>query len=761
MKKHNLPVILLRDLALLPYNVLRLEFENNNDNNVIDVSLLFHDGYLLVSSQIKDNISNVGVLSKIENKIELPNGNTRVDIRGIRRVKVNKYINIDRPSEPLESIISDFEIEKVDEKEEINLVNKIIKELKDYTNNIPYVSNSIINVIKNETKLDKIVDLIVFSIFSKEKIIEYLDIINPLERAYKLLEDIYNDKESFQIEKNIDSKIKKEMDSLQKEYFLKQKMKFIKEELGDSDSKSIEIDKLRNRVKKLNCNQKIKDRLNSEINRYEILPSSSLEVNMVREYIEWLLNLPWNKHTKDNNDLNYAKEILNKTHYGLEDVKTRIIEYLAVKKQTNSFKGSILCLVGPPGTGKTSIAKSIAEALGRKFVRISVNGIKDEAEIIGHRKTYIGANPGRIIQTMKKAGVSNPVFLIDEIDKMSTDYKSDPANTLLNILDREQNQFFSDNYIEEDYDLSNVLFILTANNIEDINGPLKDRLEIIKLSGYTEFEKADITKRYLIDSVLKENGIRNIKFSDNAISKIINNYTKEAGVRELRRQIDKIIRKIVTDINLKNKKITKLNITEKNVEKYLGIPKYSYNKILNKEVGIVNGLAYTVYGGDILPIEVNYYKGTGNLILTGSLGEVMKESASIAFSYIKANHKKFNIKYDLLVDNDIHIHVPEGAIKKEGPSAGIALTLVLVSLFNNIKIDSTLALTGEITLRGKVLPIGGLKEKSIGGLRSGIRTIIIPKDNVKDLDDIPLEVKNKIEFIPVSSFEEVFEFIKK
>lgn len=456
-----------------------------------------------------------------------------------------------------------------------------------------------------------------------------------------------------------------------------------------------------------------------------------------------------------------VKKELDNSHFGLEDVKQRIIEYLAVRQMSKEVNSPIICLVGPPGVGKTSLAFSIAKAIGKNFVKMSVGGIRDESEIIGHRRTYIGANPGRIISSMKKAKSNNPLFLIDEIDKMSSDYKGDPTSSLLSVLDREQNKYFSDNYIEEDYDLSQVLFVLTANYIENIPEALKDRLEIIEISGYTEFEKLDIVKKHLFPKVVKNNGLNKdfINISDNVILKIIRNYTKEAGVRELERQLDKIVRKVVTQIVMNNIKINKINIDEKVLEKYLGFEKYRYNTKTKSQVGVVNGLAYTVYGGDTLPIEVNYYKGQGNLILTGSLGEVMKESASIALSYLKSNYKLYKLDYDKITNNDIHIHVPEGAIKKDGPSAGIALTLAILSALSDKKINSDIALTGEITLRGHVLAIGGLKEKSLGALRSGIKKIIIPKENEKDLIELPKEVKDNIEFIKVKDFKEIYEVV--
>ena len=489
-----------------------------------------------------------------------------------------------------------------------------------------------------------------------------------------------------------------------------------------------------------------------------MLPIASPEVDIIRNYIDTLLKLPWENYTIDNDDLDDVKNKLDETHSGLEEVKTRIIEYLAVKQMTNSLRGPIICLVGPPGVGKTTLAFSIAKAMNRNFVKISVGGITDEAELIGHRRTYIGANPGRIISSLTKAKSSNPVFLIDEIDKMLRNYKGDPASVLLGILDPEQNKYFSDNYIELEYDLSKIMFIATANYLEDIPEALRDRLEIVNLSGYTEYEKLDIVKTCLLPRICREHGInyKGIEIKDEIILQIIREYTKEAGVRELDRILSTIIRKIVTTLAQKRITINKIIIDHKKIVEYLKEAKYPKNPKIKNEIGVVNGLAYTMYGGDVLKIEVNYYKGKGNLILTGSLGEVMKESATIALSYIKANAKYFDINYQMLLENDIHIHVPEGAIKKDGPSAGISLTTAILSSLKNIKIPSDIAFTGEITLRGNVLAIGGLKEKSIGAHRNKIKKIFIPEENIRDLNKIPDYVKNDIIYIPVKNYKEIF-----
>lgn len=771
--KSNLPVIILRRIILLPNNDIRLEFENDDSKSIVDVSELFHDNHVLVVSQInlleeKPNIHELekyGVVSKISHKMELPNGKVRVTITGLYRAQVHEYLNKNREDDILESIISKSEIDSISEKEEEAFTRKLYREMESYIKNLPYISNSVLSLIHNVTSLNTMTDIIVpYLQIDNLRTIEYLKQTSSLKRLEMILEDIYREKELFQIEKELDTKVRKEMEDNQKEYLLREKMKAIKEELGDTSLKDVEVEQIKERIEAIQAPEEIKVKLKNELRRYEILSNTSPEINTIRTYIEWLLDLPWGKYTVDNDQLENVRKQLDGSHNGLEKVKTRIIEYLAVKQMTSSLRSPIICLVGPPGVGKTTLAFSIAKAMNRNFVKISVGGITDEAELIGHRRTYIGASPGRIIQSMKKAKSMNPVFLIDEIDKMTYGYKGDPASTMLEILDPEQNRYFSDNYIEEEFDLSKVMFIATANNIEDIPEALRDRLEIVMLSGYTEYEKLDIARKYLLPKICKEHGVnvKGIDIKDEVLLYIIRYYTKEAGVRDLERNLSTIIRKIVTSLVFSHILVNKVIIDKKKVEEYLGKQKYSFigsNK--QTEIGVVNGLAYTKFGGDVLPIEANYFKGNGNLVLTGSLGDVMKESAIIALNYIKSNCKYFHVDYPLITENDIHIHVPEGAIPKDGPSAGITLVTTMISLFTNFKVPSDIAMTGEITLRGKVLPIGGLKEKSIGAHRNGIRTIIIPEENIKDLEDIPDEVKKDIEYIPVKNYKDVMKFLKK
>ncbi len=769
MRKINLPVLVLKGITLLPNNDIRVEFDNDGSKGIIDEAELFHDNRILVVhqnnvSEEKSDLPKIGIIAKISHKLELPNGSLRVVITGMDRAQVVEYLNQNKSGETLESIVVKLNESDIPAETEKMYMDKLYKEFERYTKQIPYVSNSALGTVSNTKSLNKITDIIVpYLQIENERNLEYVYETNCVKRLEMILEDIYHEMEVFEIEQEIDEKIKKDLDDNQKEYILRQKIKVIKEELGESSIKDDDVSSLKRQIEMLKAPEKVKERLYNEVSRFETLTIASPELNIIRSYIDWLLALPWNNYTIDNDDLVEVRKKLDESHNGLDEVKTRIIEFLAVKQMTNSLRGPIICLVGPPGVGKTSLAFSIASAMHRSFTKISVGGVHDEAELVGHRRTYLGASPGRIIQSLKKAKSSNPVFLIDEIDKMQKDYKGDPSSVLLEILDPEQNKFFSDNYIEEEYDLSKVMFIATANYIEDIPEALKDRLEIVELSGYTEYEKIDIAKKYLIPKICREHGVNvaGIVIKDDVIKKIIRSYTKEAGVRELERKIATIIRKIVTSIVEKRILMNKYIIDIKKVEEFLGKPKYDIYKGVISEIGVVNGLAYTQYGGDILPIEVTYFKGTGTLVLTGSLGDIMKESAMIALDYIKTNYKKFGIKYDDLIQNDIHIHVPEAAIPKEGPSAGITLTTALISAFTKLKIPKKLAMTGEITLKGTILPIGGLKEKSIGALRTGIQKIIIPEANARDLDEIPSEVKDNIEYITVKDYKEVFDILKE
>lgn len=764
MTKTSLPVLLIRNMVLFPWSEIRLEFDSDNDKKVISLAESFYENNIVIVNpkdllEIDPDISElpkIGVLASIKMKIDMPNGKTRIILSGINRVYVHAYTKDDNI---FEAMVSDTEEDELDIKEELAYSRALNKHIEVYVKEVPYMSNSVLGQIAGITSISRLTDIIALFLpttFERKK--EYIEEVSSTSRVKMILDDINRDIEVMKLEEEIEREVTKKMDESQKEYVLREKIKAIKEELGDINDKDTDIDLLKDKIRKLNCPKKVREKLEYEISRYEMCSSLSPEVGIIRNYIDWLINLPWDNFTKDETNLVKVKKYLDSTHSGLDKAKERIIEYLAVKQKTNNLKSPILCFVGPPGVGKTTLAKSIAKSIGRETTKISVGGINDEAEIVGHRRTYLGANPGLIIQGMKKAGTTNPVFIIDEIDKMTKDIKGDPASSLLEVLDPEQNNKFIDLFIEEEFDLSNVMFITTANYIEQIPNELRDRLEIIELYSYTEYEKLDIAKKHLIPKEITEHGLtsKNVRFTDDAILTIIRGYTKEAGVRELDRVIATVIRKIVKDIVMNNTKSNCI-INNGNIKKYLGNKKYLDNN--DKELlsaGVVNGLAYTLYGGDLLQVEVTYFSGTGNLVLTGSLGDVMKESATIALSYIKANAKTFKLDDKIFRENDFHIHVPEGAIPKEGPSAGVTLTTAILSSLLNKKVSSNVAMTGEVTLTGKVLPIGGLKEKSIAAFRSGIERVFIPKENEPDLEEIPKEIKNKIDFILVDDYIQIF-----
>jgi len=762
MDNKLLLVLIVNDMVIFPNNEVRIEYDNTFDKQMINIIEQIDDNLMLIVNPIEEEglsevtaLPKYGVLGRLKLKMNVPNGKTRIVIEGVERVEISNYKKDDifYRADYKEIILNEKEEEK-------DYYNILIKSLEHYIDEVPYMGNAIITQLNRADNLNDLCDLIAsFLSIDYQRKKKYITTIDPIERCKHLIDDMNQDLRLIKLEQKIERQVEKELNDSQKEYFLREKIKAMQKELGEKNSKDDEVVRLKKRCSKLKCNSKVKEKIKREISRYESINSNSPELGMIRDYLDWMLSLPWNSYTKDNEDLTQVKNILDHSHYALEETKERILEYLAVKQNTNNLRSPIICLVGPPGVGKTSLALSIAASLGRKTAKISVGGINDEAEIIGHRRTYIGANPGRIIQGIRKAGTTNPVFIIDEIDKMTKDIKGDPASSLLEVLDPEQNNKFSDHYIEEDFDLSKVLFIATANYIEQIPYELRDRLEIINISSYTEYEKLDIAKNHLVPKELEQHGLTplQVQITDDALMFIIRYYTKEAGVRELERLIATVFRKLVKKILLE-KDIAFYNVDEATVEELLGRKKYFYlDNNTQNEIGVVNGMAYTIFGGDILPIEATLYEGKGNLILTGSLGDVMQESCHIALSYIKANMKDIGLSNDLFLENDIHIHFPEGAVNKDGPSAGVTITTALISLFTKKIVDKKIAMTGEITLRGRVLAIGGLKEKIIGAHRAGINQVFLPLENEKDLEDIPEEIKENIKFIFVENYSDIYD----
>ena len=764
MVETNLPILYLREVVLLPYNEIRLEFINDKDKKVLSISERIHDSHLLLvnlsdpleESPSLNELPKIGILGKIKSKIDLPNGTTRVIIQGIDRVQISSLIE---SSDILSAFVIPTKEYDYNEIEASALRRVLYRKLDEYIDISPYMSNTVLGRINDVKNINKLSDIIVSELPLEYKdILKYVEITNPMYRIKLIIEDLSKEIETVRLENEIEDNLKVKLEEEQREYMLKEKIRLIKEELGEADLKEEDINKIKTKMNKLEIPENIIKRLNEEIERYSLTSPSSPETTTIRTYIDWLLSLPWNKESKDNTDIKKIEEVLNKSHFGLDSVKRRIIEYIAVKKKTNTSNSPILCLVGPPGVGKTSLASSIAKALNKDFVKVSLGGINDEAEILGHRRTYIGASPGKIIQQMKKSGSINPVFLIDEVDKLTKDHKGDPASALLEVLDREQNSHFCDNYIEEEFDLSKVLFILTANNISEIPSPLLDRLEIIELSSYTIYEKISIAKYHLIPNLLEDYKIKNVKFTDAAIEKIITSYTKEAGARDLYRQIDSVIRKVI----ISKDKSTKVVIDTGDIESYLGATKYTLiTNDENNKTGIVNGLAYTPYGGTILKVTCTLYPGKGNITLTGALGDVIKESIYIALSYIKANNAKFKIDYKIFEEVDFHFHIEEGGIPKDGPSAGITIVTAILSLLKNKIISNKISMTGEITLRGKILPVGGLKEKLISAVTNGIDTVYLPLASSKEFTELPSEVKDKLNIVLVEDYEDIYKSLFK
>lgn len=759
----KLPILIVNTAILFPGMEYRGESVDYLEQNIIDTVDKTDSKELVIIHSI-DNISTddvtefpkIGLLATLTLKLNIPNSKMRYIFIGLKRIEISSY---EEENGIYYANYKELNINKDNPLEEDKYLNMLYRNYEKYVREISTVSNAMLGEISSINSLDKLTDFIVsFLNLSPEVKKSYLYELDPIKRAISLVSQLKEEINLAKLEKEIEVKVHKKIDEDQRRYYLSEKMKIISNELGTVSSKSIIIENFNKKLKKLKCSNKVRSKIKEEIAHYKSINESTPESSILREYLELMLSLPWDYKTRDITDIKEIETTLNNSHYGLSKVKSRIVEYIAVKQNSPKEKSPILCLIGPPGVGKTSLAKTIAKALNRRLVSVSVGGVNDEAEIVGHRRTYVGALPGRIISGIRKCGSSNPVFIIDEIDKMTKNFRGDPASSLLEVLDKEQNSTFYDHYLEEEYDLSNVLFIATANYEDQIPPELKDRLEIIYLDSYTEYEKLSIAKNYLIPRALDEHGLTSLQvnFTDEAILDIINYYTKEAGVRNLERLISKILRKIVKRVLTESDAVF-YSITSNDLEEYLDRKVYTNRE--NKETklkGVVNGLAYTPYGGDTLPIEVTYYKGNSNLLLTGSLGEVMQESAKIALSYIKSNAKKFNLSKDIF-NCDIHIHVPEGAIPKEGPSAGIALTTALLSAFTNTKISTRIAMTGEITLQGDILEIGGVKEKVLGAYREGIKTIYLPLKNKDDVKDIPLEIREKLEFIYVSNYNELYE----
>lgn len=760
--KEILPLLPLRGMIVFPYMVVPLDVGREKSISALEEAMV--DDRLIVLAaqhQAKENdpepkdIYSVGTIAEIKQLLKLPDGTIRVLIEGLCRVKITDFIQSDpHYLVKLEKVVED-EVKNVELEALIRTtVNNFEQYIKLNKKIAPEILGSV-NTIDDPGRLaDIITSNLNLNIEDKQSILEAF---SPKTRLEILCGFLMKEIDIMELERKINIRVRKQMEKTQKEYYLREQMKAIQKELGEADERAAEVEELRAKLIKLNLPDEPREKAEKELERLAKMPPLAAEGVVVRNYIDWILALPWNTVTEDRLDIAMAEEILNQDHFGLEKVKERILEYLAVCQMTKQIKGPILCLIGPPGVGKTSLAKSVARALNRKFVRFSLGGVRDEAEIRGHRRTYIGAMPGKIIQIMKQAGSKNPVILLDEIDKMSTDFRGDPSSALLEVLDPEQNNSFGDHYLELPFDLSKVLFITTANVFDGIPRPLLDRMEIIQLSGYTEEEKVEIAKRHLLPKQAKEHGLTGKKISvpDEVLKEIISGYTRESGVRNLERQLATLCRKATKEIVGGKRK--SVHFSKKNLEKFLGVPKYRHNFAeQTDQIGVATGLAWTEVGGEILMVEVSVVKGKGQLILTGKLGEVMRESAQAAFSYIRSRAKELGIEEDFHERYDLHIHVPEGAIPKDGPSAGITIATAIASALTNQPVRKEVAMTGEITLRGRVLPIGGLKEKVLAAHRAGITKVLIPMENKKDLEEIPANIAQQVKLVLVESMDEVW-----
>jgi ATP-dependent Lon protease len=759
----SLPILPVRDVVIFPYMILPLFVGRDMSIKAIERAVGENKLILLVSQKdinvenpLKEDLYKVGTVGTILRMLKLPDGRLKILVQGLAKARITDFTQ----TEPCYV----GEIEKIVDQPQAEItleIEALMRNVKELVDKSLALGKSflpdIIVLIENIEEPGRLADLVASNLGLKaEQAQELLELTDPILRLKKISEILNREVELLLVQQKIQSDVKGEIDKTQREYFLREQLKAIQKELGEIDEKTEEILDLRKKIEKAKMPEKVEKEAIKQINRLEKMHPDSAEAGTIRTYVDWLIELPWAKSTKDNLDLKKAKKVLDEDHYDLEKVKERILEYLGVRKLKDKMKGPILCFVGPPGVGKTSLGKSIARSLGREFFRMSLGGMRDEAEIRGHRRTYVGAMPGRIIQGIKTSGTNNPVFMLDEVDKIGMDFRGDPASALLEVLDPEQNFAFADHYLGVPFDLSNVMFITTANLMDPIPSPLRDRMEIINLSGYTAEEKIGIARNYLNPKQLNEHGItdKNIKIHDSALMQVITHYTREAGVRNLEREIANLCRKVARKIA--EGKVKKYNISSNNLSKYLGVPKYLPEEEIKKdEIGVSTGLAWTETGGDIIYIEATIMKGKGSLTLTGQLGDVMKESAHAALSYIRSRAKTLGISNTVFSHNDIHIHVPAGAIPKDGPSAGITIASAIASVFTGKPVFKSIAMTGEVTLRGKVLPIGGLKEKTLAAKRMGIKSIIIPKMNEKDLEEIPKYIKKDMNFIAVETMDEV------
>jgi ATP-dependent Lon protease len=753
------PVLPLRDIVVFPHMIVPLFVGREKSIKALE-EVMRSDTFILLATQknasdddpATDSIFTVGTLASVLQLLKLPDGTVKVLVEGAARARVTKYTDREEYYEAEAVVLADTAGEQVEAEA---LARSVINEFEGYVKLNKKVSPEVVGVVQQIEDYAKLADTVAshlaVKIPDKQVILETPVVTERLEKVLGLMESEIS---VLQVEKRIRTRVKRQMEKTQREYYLNEQMKAIQKELGDEDGKD-EVAELEDKIKRTKLSKEAREKAQHEIKKLRQMSPMSAEATVVRNYLDWLLSIPWNKKSKIKKDLTLAEQILDADHFGLEKVKERIVEYLAVQQRANKLTGPILCLVGPPGVGKTSLGKSIAKATGREFVRVSLGGVRDEAEIRGHRRTYIGSMPGKVIQSMRKAKTSNPLFLLDEVDKMGADFRGDPSSALLEVLDPEQNHAFNDHYLEVDYDLSNVMFITTANTL-NIPPPLMDRMEIIRIAGYTEDEKVEIARKHLIPHAIVKHGLELKEWSidDEALLTLIRRYTREAGVRNLERELSTLIRKAVKELTISKKE--SVAVTDKNLPDYLGVPKYRYGEVEDEDqVGVVTGLAWTDVGGELLTIEAAMMPGKGKMTVTGNLRDVMKESISAAASYVRMRSAAFGIEPPLFDKRDIHVHVPEGATPKDGPSAGVAMVTAIVSVMTGIAVHRDVAMTGEITLRGRVLPIGGLKEKLLAAHRGGIKTVLIPEENAKDLVEINDSIKSGLDIIPVSRMDEV------